>query len=92
MRVLVAIILLLSCVATTPAYQFCWDASEHATAYRVYWSFADPPMWSVVEMSSTTETCMADPTPEPVPGEIIYFLVTAINEQGESETEHGPII
>lgn len=29
---------------------------------------------------------------EPLPGELIFFVITAFNEHGESSTEHGEIL
>jgi hypothetical protein len=28
---------------------------------------------------------------EPIPGELILFIITAFNEHGESSTEHGEV-
>ena len=73
------------------AHTFCWDRSIGASGYRVYWSSASD-MWAAGSMSETAALCLADPVPDPVPGELIYFIVTAFNSHGESETEHGPIM
>jgi len=71
-------------------HTFCWDPSTGATSYRLYWSSVGG-AWTTGERVETPDTCVADPTPIPVPGEIVYYVVTAVNSDGESEAEHGPI-
>jgi len=70
---------------------FCWDASSNATGYRVYWSDA-PDWWPSSNVIDTSSLCVTDPLPESVPGEVLFFVVTAYNAYGESKTDHGPII
>jgi hypothetical protein len=70
---------------------FCWDASINATGYRVYWSTA-PDWWPSSNMNQTAALCLTDPGPDTIPGEVIFFVVTAYNVDGESETGHGPIV
>jgi hypothetical protein len=70
---------------------FCWDASVNATEYHVYWS-ASPDWWPSSNTTSTSSLCVTDPLPDPIPGEVLFFVVTALNAYGESETDHGPIV
>ena len=67
-----------------------WGASRGAGTYRVYWSTA-PVEWTTGNMVQTTGLSVPDPAPAPLPGQVIYYVVTASNYYGESETEHGPI-
>jgi len=90
-RLTVVLLTLLLLAGPAFAYRVCWDASEGATLYRVYWTL-DHTFWTPFQSVDTTETCVADPAPEPALGQVVYFVVTAINAVGESETEHGPII
>ena len=91
MRFAVALIVLLAAVGLASGDNICWDSSEGATGYRVYWG-TDPTWWTPLQQVETAALCVADPTPEPLPGEIVYFIVTAYNAYGESETEHGEIL
>jgi len=70
---------------------FCWDASPTATGYHVYWSAA-PDWWPSSNVTNTSSLCLTDPAPDPVPGEVLFIVVTAHNAYGESETDHGPIV
>jgi len=72
-------------------HTFCWEPSVGATGYRVYWSSGSD-IWASGHRIETTELCVDDPVGEPVPGEIVYYIVTAFDADGESETEHGPIV
>ena len=82
---------LAAAVAQTPIHDYCWDASPGATGYRLYWS-SSPTVWVSGQRVETTALCVPDPSPIPVPHEIVYYVVTAFNAVGESETEHGQII
>jgi hypothetical protein len=72
-------------------FRFCWSASARATGYRLYWSTI-PDTWPVERMVDTSDLCVDDHARDPYPGECLYYVVTAYNSAGESETEHGPII
>jgi len=78
---------------------WCWDPVSGATGYRVYWS-TDPTSWSAcnrTEISAVNACQPGDPmvccdNGEPLPdGDVIYFVVTAFNGAGESETDHGDV-
>jgi hypothetical protein len=47
-----------------------------------------------MEFSNTPGVCCdGGLTPlDPLPGELIFFVITAFNEYGESSTEHGEIL
>jgi hypothetical protein len=70
---------------------YCWDPSPEATGYRVYWSLA-PDWWPSKNLTEVSDTCLTDPSPTPIPGEVIFYVVTAFNAEGESATEHGPVV
>ena len=78
-------------LAVTTPYTFCWDGSTGAVGYRLYWSTV-PDAWPSERMTQTPSTCVEDHAPDPAPGELLYYVVTAYSQGGESETEHGQII
>jgi hypothetical protein len=77
-------------VASDPEV-FCWEKSESTIGYHLYWS-TEPDWWLSGNMTETTGLCVDDPAPDAFPGEVIFYVVTSYNAEGESETEHGPIV
>jgi len=91
MRWVAAVLVLVAATAASAhPHRICWDGSPDATGYRIYWG-TDPTWWTPMDMVETEAMCIDDPTPEPEPDAIVYFIVTAFNANAESETEHGPI-
>ena len=73
---------------------WAWDAAPNATVYRVYWSRIVNE-WCTTNMREfPASVCVAGECqgsiPEP-PGNLTFFVVTAVNAFGESPTEHGEI-
>ena len=66
---------------------WCWDAVAEVDGYNVYWHEVIGE-WELAEMASTWDTCLFDISRDPLPGELIYYVVTSYNEYGESPTEH----
>ena len=73
-----------------------WDAVPDADGYAVYWS-ADPRVWWDCQRAEVYGTlCFRDDLaapviPNPPPGGLLFVVVTAFNEAGESSTGHGPV-
>ena len=65
---------------------FCWDPSAGASGYHLYTS--DTPCGAWLTVTDTASTCVEVEVPDPLPGDVSYFIVTAHNNLGESETEH----
>lgn len=86
------ILLLASYLATQT---WSWQPVATATSYRVYWS-ALGTSWcaaSRVEYPASVCTpteCQGEDTGPSIP--ITFILVTAVNQYGESATEHGPVV
>jgi len=72
-------------------FTVCWTQSVGAGGYRLYWNTVSTE-WLRTQAFETSELCATDHARDPLPGEVIYYVVTAYNYGGESETEHGPII
>ena len=77
---------------------WCWDdVGPVADGYRFYWGYTGAVWLSVnrVEVDSyfacTDGECCVDFDEASVPDDLVFFVVTAFNEFGESPTEHGPI-
>ena len=69
-----------------------WDPVPEATGYRFYWSHVATG-WSACDRIEVTDPWIPYPAvPDPGPGEIIYFNVTAFNAAGESVEQHGPVL
>jgi len=74
-------------------YTWTWDPSpsDNVDGYRLRWS-ATPHSWPAANMVETDQLFAEDNAPDPEPGGCTYYVVTAFNENGESETGHGEII
>ena len=87
---------LVSCPYPALAADWCWDESEGAEGYRLYWSNV-PIAWSgcnTIEYNTTS--CIAGRCCPGLFDEgwnvgLVYYIVTAYNAAGESITEHGPV-
>lgn len=80
-----------------PTQVWEWDQVAGATSYRIYWGASPSGPWSRQDSEEfqavdicTNGNCQAD-IPMP-PEDLSFIVVTAINANGESDTEHGPII
>lgn len=83
--------------------QWNWNAVDTATSYRIYWSdlatrwctqnrleFAAIYFCGVVAGCDDDNSCCADV--EQPPYSPAYFIITAVNANGEGPTEHGPVV
>ena len=73
---------------------WAWDQDATATCYRVYWSQVANE-WCTSNMVEFPASVCVDgecqgSIPEP-PGNLTFFMVTAVNAFGESPTDHGEI-
>ncbi len=77
------------------ASMWSWNASDTATSYKLYWS-SSPTRWdraysvSVGNATTYDDTSLLHLT-DPQPSSVVYWIVTASNQFGESVTEHGEI-
>ena len=68
-----------------------WDEEPRATHYRLYWT-SNLTAWSACDLGEEDYNEAGDYAPNPLPGQVIYIMVTAVNRDGEEGPgEHGPI-
>ena len=86
-RLIIILGLLLTTVGVpSEGTYWCWDEVPGAYGYNLM--YGDPgQLWQVLHF--TTATCSSAPLPTVSSGEIVFFVVTAVNLSGESPTEHG---
>jgi len=66
---------------------WCWDASDGADYYTLYKADAHCGPW-VEAAPDVYDICALVDDPDPAPGEVRYYVVTASNEHGECSKEH----
>lgn len=78
-----------------PSQTWAWQAVPNATSYRVYWSasgqvWCDSNRLNLRALKCVDGVCQLD-IPMP-PSKMAFIVVTAVNANGQSVTEHGPIV
>ena len=88
-------------VPNATGYRICWSVYlQNILTYSPWWNEGVPfRFWgcNCVEANAVecwTGRCWAPTSlvPDPPPGQLYIFTVTAYNTAGESPTEHGPIL
>lgn len=76
------------------ALLWCWDVPQtthQIDGYRLYWSqtvAGERPVWSTSNAVDVTTSCTNFDPPDPPPGQIVYYCVTALTPSGEGPKEH----
>lgn len=78
-----------------PDQVWSWDKVPNTDGYRIYWSDSPSGPWSQCQSAVVLEEDCPEgdrceiniPEPE---GDMVFFVVTALNTAGESTTQHGP--
>jgi hypothetical protein len=73
---------------------WAWSPVPNATAYRVYWSHTANEWCTSSRLEFPASVCVSGECQGDVPQpawDLAFFVVTAVNANGESPTDHGEI-
>jgi hypothetical protein len=68
-----------------------WNPVPEAEGYYLYRRDSTAP-WSACQRAQVVGSAQVSDYLDPVPGQLLQYVVTAYNAGGESPTEHGPIV